>query len=178
MKTPVKTSVRSPARKGNRGGGSLKTGNPGNKGGGRLPSAIRESCRGSFDNRIKVLESIADGEPIERISVSLASVVGHMKCPSCSKPLAPIEASTACVTTIEAKGSARAGDRIRATEALGKYGLGEQFQLEALHPALQATVKEWRELIGSRPTWTCEDLGREFARVWEATIHEYFGAAA
>jgi hypothetical protein len=46
--TPVKTSVKLPARKGNRGGGALKTDNPGNKGGGRLPSAIRETLSRFF----------------------------------------------------------------------------------------------------------------------------------
>jgi hypothetical protein len=165
--TPVKTPVRVPARRGNRGGGALKTGNPGNKGGGRLPSAIRETCRGSFDNRIKVLESIADGEPIERISVSLASVVGHMKCPKCSAALVPNDAAETFLTTIQAKGSARAGDRIRATEALGKYGLGDM-QIETSSPMLQECIKKWRELISTRQTWTADELDAEFGRIWDA----------
>ena len=39
----------------------LNVGNPGNSGGsGRPPSAIRARCRGSFDARIPVAESIAD----------------------------------------------------------------------------------------------------------------------
>ncbi len=36
-------------------------GKPGNRGGtGRPPSVIRERCRGSFEDRIAVLEEIAD----------------------------------------------------------------------------------------------------------------------
>jgi hypothetical protein len=55
-KTPLKT----PSRPGNN-GGRLLTGNPGNGGGpGRPPSQIREQLRGSFEQRIRVLETIAD----------------------------------------------------------------------------------------------------------------------
>ena len=45
-------------------GGALLTGGAkGHRGGsGRPPSAIREHCRGSFAERVKVLEQIADGE--------------------------------------------------------------------------------------------------------------------
>ena len=54
-------------------GGALKSGGtPGNAGGlGRPPSAIRTYCRGSFEQRIPILEAIADGVieagPKERI---------------------------------------------------------------------------------------------------------------
>ncbi len=42
-------------------GGLLRSGNPGNVGGtGRPASLVRLRCRGSFDQRIPVLESIAD----------------------------------------------------------------------------------------------------------------------
>jgi len=41
----------------------LNVGNPGNKGGtGRPTSEIRAKCRGSFDERIKVAEQIADAK--------------------------------------------------------------------------------------------------------------------
>ena len=60
---------------------------PGAPNAGRPPSVIRERCRGSFEDRIAVLEEIAD----------------------------------------DAKTSA--GDRIRALDLLGKYGLGTQQQI-------------------------------------------------
>ena len=44
-----------------RNGGTLKRGNPGNKGGtGRPSDEIRQRCRGSFDERIRVAEEICD----------------------------------------------------------------------------------------------------------------------
>ena len=89
------TSAKTPATKPQpellpqRHGGALRSGGkPGNRGGtGRPPSVIRERCRGSFEDRIVVLEEIAD----------------------------------------DAKTSA--GDRIRALDLLGKYGLGTQQQI-------------------------------------------------
>ena len=60
---------------------------PGAPNAGRPPSVIRERCRGSFEDRIVVLEEIAD-DP-----------------------------------------KANAGDRIRALDLLGKYGLGTQQQI-------------------------------------------------
>jgi hypothetical protein len=42
-------------------GGALKVGNPGNRGGtGRPPSEIRQRLRGAFEDRIPILEDIAD----------------------------------------------------------------------------------------------------------------------
>ena len=60
---------------------------PGAPNAGRPPAVIRERCRGSFEDRIVVLEEIAD-DP-----------------------------------------KANAGDRIRALDLLGKYGLGTQQQI-------------------------------------------------
>ena len=43
------------------GGALLTGGKPGNKGGtGRAPSVVRERCRGSFYERVHILEKIAD----------------------------------------------------------------------------------------------------------------------
>lgn|SRR5574341_1808029 len=56
-KTPAKTPVIVPQSH----GGALQVGNPGNVGGaGRPSSALRERLRGSFQERVKVLEEIAD----------------------------------------------------------------------------------------------------------------------
>ncbi len=59
---------------------------PGAPNAGRPPSVIRERCRGSFEDRIAVLEEIVDDAKVS------------------------------------------AGDRIRALDLLGKYGLGTQQQ--------------------------------------------------
>ena len=77
-KTAVKTAV-AQVRRGTtpdripqpHGGALLSGGLPGNRGGiGRPPSALRERLRGSFDERVGVLEQIADdqaADPQDRI---------------------------------------------------------------------------------------------------------------
>lgn len=123
-KTPPKTPMRVPAH----GNGKLLVGNPGNAGNrmamGPPPSVIRERCRGSFADRIPVLESIADGDPMERIEVPLLSILTHAECPKChSKLVAKDDTST--LVTVTGRVSARAGDRTKAVGELGKYGLGD-----------------------------------------------------
>lgn len=88
--------------------GRLRGGNPGNKGsggaGGRPPSEIRQRCRGSFYDRIRILEEIADGTlPLVR------------KCTKCGHKPAKQE--------VEEASAAAAADRIRAIDLLGHYGL-------------------------------------------------------
>ena len=59
-------------------------GTPGNRGGsGRPPSTIREHCRGSFAERVPILEAIADGKPLpmtrivdgERVDVEVSAAI-------------------------------------------------------------------------------------------------------
>ena len=89
------------------GGGALYVGGvPGNAGGpGRPPSAIRLTCRESFAARVKILEDIADGEPIVKI-------MG----PDGRTELGKISASPS--------------DRIKAIDTLGKYGGIEKLTVE------------------------------------------------
>jgi hypothetical protein len=57
------------------GGGLLRVGNPGNKGGGRPKSEVKAALRLSFEQRIPVLESIADNveeEAKDRIRAVIA----------------------------------------------------------------------------------------------------------
>ncbi len=61
-KSPAKTPVKVPQP---HGGAILQGGNPGNRGGsggGRPPSVLRQRLRDSADDRMKVLEEVADGE--------------------------------------------------------------------------------------------------------------------
>jgi len=80
-------------------GGALKSGGtPGNKGGtGRPPSAIREHCRGSFAERVAILEDIADGKPL-----SMTKIDGDEE------------------ITIQVSAAIR--ERTQAIDMLGKYG--------------------------------------------------------
>jgi hypothetical protein len=68
-----KTSQKSPrTRKVN--GGLLRVGNPGNKGGGRPKSEVKAALRLSFEQRIPVLEQIADN-PSEQAKDRIRAVV-------------------------------------------------------------------------------------------------------
>ena len=79
-------------------GALLSGGVPGHKGGGgRPPSAIREHCRGSFAERVAILEMIADGEPLP-----MTKRVGDD------------------ITQIEVSAAIR--ERTQAIDLLGKYG--------------------------------------------------------
>ena len=84
-------------------GGALSPGNPGNKGNknatGRVPehSHLRTHCRGSFAERIPVLEAVADGTPLSMTIVKDG------------------ESQTIQI-------SATIKERVQAIETLGKYG--------------------------------------------------------
>jgi hypothetical protein len=97
-------------------------GNYGNPGGGRPPSAIRLRCRGSFEERIPVLEQIADGEASEKIRVPLNAVLHLLTCPKCAGPLQPIEDVTRWVE-VDGTVSPKARDRIEAIKNLAHVGL-------------------------------------------------------
>ena len=59
-------------------GGALRVGNPGNRGGpGRPPSALRERLRGSLDERVAVLEEIADNpDASDRDRIKAVDILG------------------------------------------------------------------------------------------------------
>ena len=81
-----------------RNGGRLRRGNPGNRGGpGVVPNHIRTHCRGSFAERVPILEAIADGKPLD-----MTRVIDGVS------------------ETIQISASIK--ERISAIETLGKYG--------------------------------------------------------
>lgn len=86
-------------------------GTPGNKGGtGRPPSIIREKLRGSYEDRIKLLEDFADGRfvPAMPPNAELAAKLESGK-----------DAATNVVMAVYA-----ISDRLRALDQMAKYGLG------------------------------------------------------
>lgn len=87
-------------------GGALYAGGvPGHRGGpGRPPSVLRELLRGSFAERLAVLEAIADGQPVVRVRLPDG-------------------------TETETLVSASPADRLRALDLMAKYGLGTQMGL-------------------------------------------------
>lgn len=119
-----KSAAKSPAKIRQAHGGALFTGgNPGNKGGtGRPPSAIREQLRGSFAERIAVLERFADGAmPL----TGKCAKCGHEELATIANVL-PVEAS----------------DRLRAIDMLAKYGLGtlKEVSVENVRERVQGTL--------------------------------------
>lgn len=112
------------------GGALLAGGKPGNRGGsGNAPSILRERLRGTIAQRVEVLESIIDGQAIQRTEVSLAAVLEHAECPECGRKLRPRKGLTSKdvdVIVIEGLTSATPADRVRAWDVTAKYGLGTQ----------------------------------------------------
>lgn len=117
------------------GKGMLRSGNPENAGGpGRPSSIVREELRGSFADRRGVLEDIADGEAVQRIEVPLFLVLPHARCPKCKGKLKEARRTGGELVVLEGKVSASPGDRIRALDVMGKYGLGanQEFTEDAI----------------------------------------------
>lgn len=147
-------------------GGAIRHGNPGNRGGvGSMPSALRDRLRGSFAARVKVLEEIADGEPVQKMRVSLAMVKKHLHCASCGAEPAYVEEDGRDVE-ITVRASASPADRIRAIDTTGKYGLGTESTMTVISPDVQGRLAATLQLVMSRPEWKSEELMGEMERVW------------
>ena len=127
VKTALKTARPALVASSHPNGGMLFTGGvPGNRGGtGRPPSVLRERLRGSFADRVNVLEEIADDPAMQT------------------------------------------GDRIRAIDLMGKYGLGvtREVSLHEVQAKLQTTVNLIRETLASE---VAEPLLNRLRAVWTA----------
>jgi hypothetical protein len=100
----------------------LDGGQFGNQGGGRPPSALRETLRRSFEDRVEILEKIADGKETRTVFVDRGR---------------PVEIGPSH------------GDRIRALDTMAKYGLGatRELAVEAIRDRLVATVSLIRQML-------------------------------
>lgn len=107
------------------GRGRIYQGAPANPvaGTGRPPSEVRRRALGSFDNRLSVLEEIADDE------------------------------------------TAASGDRLRAVDVLGKYGLADTISRGEVRKALTATIAEVRQAM---PPAEAEALVQAIRAHWVA----------
>jgi hypothetical protein len=113
------------------GRGKIWQGAPANPvaGTGRPPSAIREQLRGSFSERVKILEKIADGIVTLRL-VGCCEECGHE-----GEPLTADEIKAALP---------QIADRIKAIDMLAKYGLGTR--QEVTGPDGEALFKVYRNI--------------------------------
>lgn len=135
-------------------GGALFTGGvPGNRGGsngGRPPSAIREQLRGSFAERIPILEQFADGAvPITE------------KCPKCGYSPANADA----IETVDHT------DRLRALEMLAKHGLDDPPLKQVIvlaSPELRERLERQAQLFTERLTGDALAIVRSITdEVWQ-----------
>lgn len=165
-KTARKTAI--PRRKPRHGRGELLTGGqPGNAGGtGRPPSAIREHLRGSFSERVGVIEQIADGHPIQRARIPLIAVLPYIVCPNCGESgVEPKEPAAALLVEFDALVSASPKDRLAALDLQAKYGLGalKEVSVENVRERVGQTLDVIRATLGQdeatklvnalRPVW-------------------------
>ncbi|MEO7502995.1 MAG: hypothetical protein ABIW94_10205 [Gemmatimonadaceae bacterium] len=149
------------------GGALLKGGNDGNRGGrGAVPSLLRERLVGSFEQRIPVLERIADGVPIVRVEIPLSELVGHVSCPKCGKAFMPDNPKDLATVTVEAKQSARPSDQIRAVDTIGKYGPGEKHEITMVSAEVKDRLRQTVDLINSRASWESGSLLGAMEGVW------------
>lgn len=148
-------------------GGAIRRGNPGNIGNpnapGRPPSVIREKLRGSFEERIPILEEIADGDPVEHFEAAFVNILPHVKCPKCESQMEPSDPAALFMLSIPAKRSARPGDRIKAVDALAKYGLGEKTELSIVSPEVTERLQETVNLVHQR----APELLTELEAIWK-----------
>lgn len=129
-KTAGKTATGGPQKKKptkvpQHGGGKLLAGGQfGNSGGGRPPSALREALRRSFEDRVVILENIADGNETRTMLVGGGKAI----------EIGPSH-----------------GDRIRALDTMAKYGLGTTGELtvEDVRHRLVATVNLVRRTLSA-----------------------------
>lgn len=94
---------------------------------GRPPSAIRHALRQSFDQRLKILETIADGMAVQTL-----------KSPSGKETAMKISADVA--------------DRIKAIDMLAKYGLGttKEVSVEAVRDRVARTLDVIRAQVAPK----------------------------
>lgn len=149
--SPAETSVAMTVPQ--HGGGRLRRGNPGNSGGGRPPSVLRAQLAGSFAQRIKVAEAIADGKP------QLFLVATEVKDRKTGKMK---------WTQQRLKQSPSNADRLRALDMLAKYGIGaaQDVRLEDVRDRLHQTLTILKALVEPE---RYELILRELEPIWAGT---------
>lgn len=147
-------------------GGAIRNGGTNKGGPGRPPSALRERLTGSFEQRVPILEEIADGIPYQRIDVSLATVLKHAHCPICGEKLkSEADAAELALLTIEATASASVNDRLKSIDLMGKYGPGSVKAVT--EDDVRERVKQQMDLILAKyPTDLANEILDTIEPVW------------
>lgn len=130
-------------------GGALRRGGTNRGGPGAPPSLLREKLRGSFADRIRVIESIADGRPMQTVGVRIMDIAPHVACPNCGElGVVPKDLASA-VVEVQLPASASPKDRIASIDLLAKYGLGQlkEISVESVRERVGKTLEVIREHV-------------------------------
>jgi hypothetical protein len=156
-KTTAKTTVPVGALIPQPHGGALRNGGTNAGGPGRPADLVRQRLVGAFEERIDVLERIADGRPVEEVDVPLYLVLEHATCPKCKGALQAKDAASLMMVSIRGLRSAKPGDRTKAMDVLAKYGLGTKDETVLTeHP-------EWTRRMAALRSALVEIVGDETA---------------
>ena len=162
-KTPPKTS-----RTMTHNGGSLQVGNPGNKGGtGRVPSVLRAELRGSYSERKKLLDEVADGAVMVHTKVQLRDILGHVHCPNCGEAGLKLKEDTDPELEIPAIVSPTVKDRLAALDQMAKYGLGPQSAL-TVEAVTEKLREQWYVLQRALAPKILAQITPALRQVWRA----------
>lgn len=132
-------------------GGAIRNGGTNVGGPGRPRSALRDRLTGSFEDRITVLEHVADGI----VSVRLVG-----KCEACGHEGGPL-------TLDEIKAATPAiADRLKAIDLMGKYGPGavKEVSVDEVQGRLQQTINE---IFATLPTDEAQALVDRIEAFWQ-----------
>lgn len=158
-----------PAKIPQRHGGALYAGGVvGNRGGpGSTPSVLRQTARESLAKRLKVLELVADGEPIQKIRLNLLAILPHMKCNLCGAGnLVPADPENAENITIEAQVSASPRDRTGAVKVLAEVGMTtSRLDVEDVRGRLSRTLET---ISATLPVALANGLIERLKPIWMA----------
>lgn len=152
-------------------GGALRRGgNRGNRGNraaiGRPPSIIREKLRGSFQERIPLLEQIIDGTVVQQTRVEIMDILPHLTCKNCGEQqIAATDPEKAEYVEINAMVSASPKDRIAALDLQAKYGLGQlkEISIEQVRERVAQTLAVIRQHV---PPETYEKMAPQLRAAW------------
>lgn len=159
------------------GGALLAGGVPGNKGGtGRPPNDVREKLKGVVEDGVGVVADILQGRPIQKLRISIASVVPHIVCANCGEAQVTPKDKESGAVEIEATASASPKDRITAFDVAAKYSVGQRVEMtvvsEDVRARVGATVTTIRDELpgliraGGDPDAIAERLITRLEEVW------------
>lgn len=137
--------------------------------GGRPPSELRKRLVGALAERVEIAEAIADGAPVKRATIPLASVLRFATCPSCGeklKKLAEVRDENVPLISLEGLESAGPSDRIKALDLMAKYGLGTKDEVSVVSPDVRLRLERTVQLIAQQESWTSEDLLARLDAIW------------